>query len=68
MLDDYRNKSKGKIEAAEQTFRTESERKTAEIDAEKNKKISEFDKIFDGSRDKMKDSIFQAVTGCERRG
>lgn len=67
LLSDYRKHSESKIEAAEQSFRAESEKKTAEINAERDRRISEFDKIMDGNREKLKDSIFQSVTGCERR-
>ncbi len=67
MLSDYREHSQKRLETVEQTFGDEAGKKINNINAEKDKKIAEFDKRLEENRNSLKDSIFEAVTGCKRR-
>ena len=67
MLSDYLEHSKKRLETVEQSYRREADEKISQIDAEKDKKISDFDKMLNENRNSMMNSIFEAVTGCKRR-
>lgn len=67
LLCEYNTNYKNRLEAEEQTCRSEAEAKIKEIQAKRDKKIADFDKILNDNRDSLMDSIFEAVTGSKRR-
>ncbi len=66
LLKNYQNDSKKQLEIVEATYRREAEEKIAEIEADKEKKLRDFDKKLDENREMLADSIFEAVTGSKR--
>lgn len=67
LLSKYRENSESRLEAAEKEFRRDAEEKINLINAQRDKKIAEFDKTLEENRDSLKDSIFENITGCKRR-
>ena len=67
MRADYHEQAKARLAETESSYRLDADKKIAEIENEKNKKIQAFEDALSQNRDKIMSEIFEAVTGVKRR-
>lgn len=67
MISDYKENAEESLRIMEESYRAESDEKIAQIEADKNKKIENFDKALSDNRERLADQVFEAVTGKKRR-
>lgn len=67
LLSDYNEQAKERLQIMEDSYRAETEKEIARIEAEKKRKIEAFDSALSENREKLMDGIFEAVTGAKRR-
>ncbi len=67
MRADYHEQAKARLEETERSYRSEADKKIAEIETEKNKKIQAFENVLSQNREKLMNEVFEAVTGAKRR-
>lgn len=67
LLSDYNEQAKERLQIMEDSYRAETEKEIARIEAEKKRKIEAFDSALSENREKLMDGVFEAVTGVKRR-
>lgn len=67
LLSDYNEQAKERLQIMEDSYRAETEKEIARIEAEKKRKIEAFDSALSENREKLMDGVFEAVTGAKRR-
>ncbi|MCM1054921.1 MAG: hypothetical protein NC394_05280 [Bacteroides sp.] len=67
IVSDYRERAEKSLKAMEEAYRAETDKKIAQIEAEKEEKKESFDRALKANREKLADQVFEAVTGKKRR-
>lgn len=67
MISEYKENAEESLRIMEEAYRAETDEKITQIEADKNKKIENFDKALSDNRERLADQVFEAVTGKKRR-